>query len=275
MKIVRIYNNNVVVAIEDGKEYVVTGNGIGFQRKVNDKVDKTRIEKMYTFEDQQKKQFHELLNRTPIVYFQIAEAIANKAIEELQIELSNQIFISLTDHLWYAADRKKRNLEIPNLMHDEIKSLYKDEYRIGLWALRLIQANLGIQFSKDEASYIAMHIVNATVGNQVRDAKRIVAFVKDVQTVIENVFGISFADESLDTSRLSTHLKFLAQHIFVKEKKEPLNLDQMYTLMINKHEKMELCVENIFDIVKLNYHYTLSKDELVYLMIHINKIVSL
>ncbi|MDH6368167.1 MULTISPECIES: PRD domain-containing protein [unclassified Breznakia] len=275
MKISRIYNNNVVVAVDGDNEYVVTGNGIGFNRKVHDDVDQNRVEKVYSFEDQQKKQFAELLNRTPIMYFQIAEAIATKAVNEMDIELSNQIFISLTDHLWYAADRKKRGLEIPNLMHDEIKSLYKDEYRIGLWSLRLIQANTGIQFPKDEASYIAMHIVNATVGNKVRDAKRIVAFVKDVQTIIENVFGISFSDESLDTSRLSTHLKFLAQHIFIKDTKEPLNLDQMYTLLINKHEKMELCVENIFDIVKLNYHYTLTKDELVYLMIHINKIVSI
>ncbi|OCN04832.1 hypothetical protein A4S06_10365 [Erysipelotrichaceae bacterium MTC7] len=274
MKIVRVYNNNVVAATDGNKEFILTGNGIGFKMKANDEVNQTLIAKQYSLEDRQKTQFHELLSRTPILYFQIAEAIASKAKKDLKIELSNQILISLTDHLWYAASRKKRNVEIANLMHNEIKSLYKDEYKIGLWALKLIEANTKIKFSIHEASYIAMHIVNATVGNQSRNAKRILHFVKDIQTIIENVFDVSFDNESLNTSRLQTHLKFLAQHIFTNENKNPLDLDAMYTYLLDGNNRMERCMENITEIVKMNYRYVLKKDEKVYLMIHISKIIS-
>lgn len=274
MKIIRIYNNNIIAAQDGNKEVILTGNGIGFKKKANDEVDPQKIDKKYTFEDQQKTQFQQLLNRTPILYFQIAESIASRAVKQLNIELSNQILISLTDHLWYAVERKKKNLQMPNLMLNEIKVLYKNEYKVGLWAIKLIQANTQIELGENEASYIAMHIVNATLGSGKETATKILRFVKDVQTVIENTFDISFDEDVLDFSRLLTHLKFLAQHIFSNEEKEPMNMDQMYSLLIGNHERMERCIDNITEIVNMNYRYQLTQDEKVYLLIHINKIIS-
>ncbi|MDQ0362628.1 PRD domain-containing protein [Breznakia pachnodae] len=274
MKIIRIYNNNIIAALDGDKEVILTGNGIGFKKKANDEVDPQKIDKTYTFEDQQKTQFQQLLNRTPILYFQIAESIASRAVKQLNIELSNQILISLTDHLWYAVERKKKNLQMPNLMLNEIKVLYKNEYKVGLWAIKLIQANTQIELGENEASYIAMHIVNATLGSGKETATKILRFVKDVQTVIENTFDISFDEDVLDFSRLLTHLKFLAQHIFSNEEKEPMNMDQMYSLLISNHERMERCIDNITEIVNMNYRYQLTQDEKVYLLIHINKIMN-
>lgn len=106
-----------------------------------------------------------LLERTPILYFRIAEVIARKACETLKIEVSPQLLISLSDHIHYAAERKKQNINVPNFMLNEIKTLYKREFKVGLWALKLIQANTEISFPEDEAGYIAMHIVNATLNN--------------------------------------------------------------------------------------------------------------
>lgn len=274
MKIIRIYNNNIIAAKDGNKEVILTGNGIGFKMKANDEVDPQKIDKKYTFEDQQKTQFQQLLNRTPILYFQIAESIASRAVKQLNIELSNQILISLTDHLWYAVERKKKNLQIPNLMLNEIKVLYKNEYKVGLWAIKLIHANTQIELGENEASYIAMHIVNATLGSGKETATKILRFVKDVQTVIENTFDISFDEDILDFSRLLTHLKFLAQHIFSNKEKEPMNMEQMYSLLISSHKQMERCINNITEIVNMNYRYQLTQDEKVYLLIHINKIMN-
>lgn len=274
MKIVRIYNNNIIAAKDGTKEVILTGNGIGFQKKANDEVDEQKIDKKYTFEDAQRTQINQLLNRTPILYFQIAEAIARRATQTLNIQLSNQILISLTDHLWYAVERKKRDVQMPNLMLTEIKTLYKDEFKVGLWALKLIEANTHIKLGEHEASYITTHIVNANLGNSSSNATKILRFVKDIQTIIENTFHLSFDENGLDFSRLQTHLKFLAQHIFLNQQKEPMDLNQLYSLLINNHEKMERCINNIYEIVKMNYRYELTQDEKVYLMIHINKIIN-
>ncbi|WP_459914073.1 CAT RNA binding domain-containing protein [Enterococcus thailandicus] len=48
LKILRILNNNVVVALNDeGKEIVLMGNGLGFQKKQGFKVDSDSIEKVF------------------------------------------------------------------------------------------------------------------------------------------------------------------------------------------------------------------------------------
>ena len=48
MKIVKIFNNNAVATISKNKEdLILTGSGIGFQKKIGDEVDPGKIEKKY------------------------------------------------------------------------------------------------------------------------------------------------------------------------------------------------------------------------------------
>lgn len=274
MKIIRIYNNNILSANRDGEEVIITGNGIGFGKKVNDLVDSNKIDKIYTFKDQQKSQLQDLLAKVPVIYFRIAEVIAEKAAKALNISLSNQILISLSDHIGYAIERKKNNQHISNLMLNEIKSIYKKEFKVGLWALKVIEANTKIVLDEDEAGYIAMHIVNATIGNENNITSMILRFIKDIQRVIEKNFSITFEQQTLNYSRLVTHLKFLGQHIFNNENKKIENLDHLYDMLINCHPLMYPCIDEISKITKEKYQYQLEKYELVYLMIHLSKIVN-
>lgn len=273
MKIVRVYNNNIIAASNNDHEVILTGIGIGFRKKPGDDVDQAKIDKTYTFENKQRAQFNHILQHTPLLYFRIAEAIAERATETLNITLSNQILISLTDHLCYAVERKKKNLMIPNLMLSEIKTLYKDEYKIGLWALKLIEVNTKISLGEHEASFIAMHIVNATLGDSSRNATKIIRFVRDIQTVIEDHFDVEFDENDLDLTRLQTHLKFLAQHILLKNEKQFDDPGELYEFLIKNHHKMLACIQSISKTIKENYNYTLEKYEEVYLMIHVRKVI--
>ena len=48
MKIVKVFNNNIVAAITSTKkEALVTGAGIGFQKKTGDLLDESKITKCY------------------------------------------------------------------------------------------------------------------------------------------------------------------------------------------------------------------------------------
>ena len=47
MKIKKILNNNMVCVDHGGKEMIVSGKGIGFKRKKGEKIDISRVEKMY------------------------------------------------------------------------------------------------------------------------------------------------------------------------------------------------------------------------------------
>ena len=51
MIIERVYNNNVVLVKENNKELILTGCGIGFQKKIGQLADKSKIEKKFIAED--------------------------------------------------------------------------------------------------------------------------------------------------------------------------------------------------------------------------------
>ena len=47
-RITRVINNNVVAAVDDeSHELVLMGNGIGFHRKLGDRVDPAAVEDLY------------------------------------------------------------------------------------------------------------------------------------------------------------------------------------------------------------------------------------
>lgn len=52
MKIAKVINNNVISVVnEQGKELVVMGRGLAFQKKSGDDVDEARIEKVFTLDN--------------------------------------------------------------------------------------------------------------------------------------------------------------------------------------------------------------------------------
>ena len=56
MKIIKIFNNNSIAALSDELgDIILTGSGIGFQKKIGDLVDESHIEKTYIFKDKSEK----------------------------------------------------------------------------------------------------------------------------------------------------------------------------------------------------------------------------
>lgn len=281
MRIFRIFNNNVVATLtDDKKEAVVQGSGIGFKKKPGDLIDQSKIEKQFILHDEERAKFDKLMEDMPIEYFQIAQEIARLARKQLQIQLSNQVLISLTDHISFAIEREKQGVRLPNLMLNEIRCLYPSEFQIGCDGLALIQTHTGIALTQDEAGYIAIHIVNAQLNVGSENTTNILRLSKGVIHIIEDIYGLDFKDDNLACSRLLTHLKFLAQRIFTKQDtlfKENENMEDWltttYGTLRKKDKKMHLCMETITTYIRSKFAYTLSQEEQVYLMIHLVKVV--
>lgn len=274
MKIIRLFNNNIVATItDDNKEVIVQGSGIGFKKKVGDLIEEDKIEKRYFIEDESKSKFNEIFENTPIEYFQAVEEIIGIASKELDIKLSSQIIISLTDHIFCAVERLKEGLILPNLMSNEIKSLYSEEYKIGLRALDIVEKYTGEKLPVDEASYIAIHIVNACLDIGTNNTRKILVLCSGVSKILKEIYNIDLTENRLDYSRLTTHLKFLAQRIITDSTKTVDEVDDLYDLLKRKDSKLELCVEKVEEYIKTTFNYEILKQEKVYLMVHLLKVI--
>ena len=109
MKIRKVINNNIVNASdEDGKEVIVLGNGVGFQKKKGDVLERERIEKVFHLSNEKLSQFEQLVNSIPLSSIRTSEKVIAYAKKELNTELNDNIYIALTDHLNYAIERKEQ-----------------------------------------------------------------------------------------------------------------------------------------------------------------------
>ena len=68
MKIAKILNNNVVVVQDErGREQVVMGRGLAFQKRVGEALDTARVEKVFALQsDELVRRLGELLSQIPL-----------------------------------------------------------------------------------------------------------------------------------------------------------------------------------------------------------------
>ena len=272
LKILKVFNNNSIVAISDELgDIILTGSGIGFQKKIGDLVDESKIEKTYLFKDEQKKRFEQSIAEVPAVYFEIANKIVAKASKDLETDFSGEIFTAISDHLSFAVKRKKEHVYLPNIILNETKTLYKKEYQVGLWALDYIEKKIGIRLDDDEAGYLALHLVNFSFNDKANNAIRIVTLTKEVLNVIKTTMKIELEEDSIGYARISIHLKYLAERIFSNEEVNFEDTTSDIRDMLKENARLALCINRIVKLIKDRYDYTLSPDEQTYLCIHIKR----
>ena len=272
LKILKVFNNNSVAAISDELgDIILTGSGIGFQKRIGDEVDESRIEKTYFFKDDQQKRFEQSIETVPTIYFEITNKIVNQANKELDTDFSGEIFLAISDHISFAVKRKKEEIYLPNVVLSETKVLYKKEYKVGLWALDYIEEKTGIRLDDDEAGYIALHLVNFSLDNKANNATKIVTLTKEVLNVIKLSMKVDLEEDSLGYARISTHLKYLAERIFRDEIDELQDTTADIREMLKEDLRLSLCINRIVKLIRDRYDYELSPDEQTYLCIHIKK----
>ena len=182
--------------------------------------------------------------------------------------------VGMIDHITYAVERKKNGIEIPNLMLHEIKSLYQEEFVLGMEGLDEIEKATGVRLSEHEAGYITMHIVNASLGENKESITRIFQFTNGVVNIIEEVFDLDFSEDEIAAARLNSHLKFLAKRILLNQPTTEDQVEEFYDLFMRKNKRFKTVIKKISAFMTENFSHELTQQEAVYLMVHINKAIS-
>ncbi|MCY8520840.1 BglG family transcription antiterminator LicT [Bacillus atrophaeus] len=274
MKIAKVYNNNVVSVInEHDKESVIMGRGIAFQKKAGDKVEEGRIEKIFTLENKDvSEKFKTLLYEIPLECMEVSEEIISYAKMRLGKKINDSIYVSLTDHINFAIERHKKGLDIKNALLWETKRLYKEEFSIGKEALLMVEKKTGISLPEDEAGFIALHIVNAELNEEMPNIISITKVMQETLSIVKYHFNIEFDEESLYYYRFVTHLKFFAQRLFNGTYMESSD-DFLFETVKEKYHCAYKCTEKIKQYIQKEYDHELTSEELLYLTIHIERVV--
>ncbi|MDR0124185.1 MULTISPECIES: BglG family transcription antiterminator LicT [Bacillus] len=275
MEIIKVLNTSVVLAKrDDGKEIIVMGKAIGFKNKQGSLIQESDIQKIYVLEDQStSNDLAELMRETPEEFLIMTDEIISYAKRRLSTHLNEHLYISLTDHLFMATKRFKENLTIQNRLLWEVKKFYPEEFSIGMHALELIEKQLGIQLPEEEAANIAFHLVNAQqTKDNLNQIVMMTNMVKDILNIIKMHYKIDIPTDTINYSRFLTHLQFFVQRLLENKMLKTDDHDLMDQIMRKYPEEVK-CVEKIEKYIKTNVDYTISNDEKMYLIIHVNRVV--
>lgn len=273
MEILKIINNNIVSATdEDGNEVVAMGRGLGFKRKPGQDIAETEIEKIFRIDNQDSmERFKKLLKGLPMEYVQLADEIISCAKENLDIMLSETVYLTLTDHISFVIDQCKAGRSFTNILHEEVKRFYSDEYTVGLKAVEMIRERTGCALDADEAASIALHLVNAEFDMSVKDTWVMTNMIQDMLSMIEQELQIENQD-SLYKGWLSINLKFLA-HRMLKLPPDQAGPNPELAEFSKSHYSREYqLADKVNQYVVEKYECRMTEEEKLYLVLHIGRI---
>lgn len=273
MKITKILNNNVVISKINGEERIVMGAGIAFGKKNGQAIEKDKIDKIFRMTSDEQERMLTLIKELDDDVLLISQEIIVEANKLYKEPLSESIYISLTDHINYAIKRHKEGTVINNPLLYEIKRLYPDEYKIGLFGIDRIAKHFNLDMPKDEAGFIAMHIVNANMNESISNVYEITKITQSIVNLVRYHFNLDVSEEELSYARFITHLKFFSQRLINSESLEEVMDISLLASLQRKYSESNRCVDKIGYFLKRNYNHDLSNDERVYLILHIARLL--
>lgn len=192
---------------------------------------------------------------------------------ELDTKFNDNLYLSLMDHIYFTIKRYHENMLIQNRLLFETKLMYPEEFRVGNEIVQKMNKMFNVDLPEDEAAFIALHFVNANLGTDNPSSKTQDKIVQDMLTIIKNYFKLSINSDTLQYVRLVTHLKFFAQRITQKKMQATSGGDvQLFSVVKERYSISYECVQRISQYLQIEYGYSISDEEKLYLTIHIERI---
>ena len=272
MKIEKVINNNIVLSRDNNdNEIILMGRGLGFNVKSNELIDVSKIQKTFVI-NEPSNSFLQALLQMPIQYIELAEDIVSYATSILQKKITDNVYVSLVDHIETSIERYHGNIKLKNVLLWEVKQFYKDEFKIGLYALKRIKELYQIEMLEDEAAFIAIHFVTSQLEESIPTVYKVTTFMNEVIQFVEQYFNVVLDVDSSSYFRFTTHLKYFAQRLFSQMKVKDSDDKELLNVIMNRYPEAYACTQQLKLRIQEKYGYQLSDDECLFLTIHITKV---
>lgn len=269
MQILRIFNNNVVLARRGSEDVVVTGRGIAFGAKKGDVLDESKVQRVFVPSDGRDPDHSgQMIAGLP------AEDIhrVTAALEAVGAKPSITLVTAVTDHIINALERASRGEEIAYPLRAEVQHLYPAEYAQGERLLEHINILFDATLPTTEATALAMHLVNAGFNTgDLAHTYRMTGLIQQMMQIIAAEFGVEFEAASINVARFITHIRYLFVRLEQGKQLERGNSPLVRELTRSYPREVE-CARKVAAVVELRFDTALTEDEIAYLALHIARL---
>lgn len=273
MRAIRRINNNAAIC-EDGKghQLVALGRGIGFGDLPRE-VPLADVRRTFYGIDSK---YLPLIEQLDPKVIEFSAQLADVARSSVSSELSPNLPITLADHIEFALKRTREHMVVQMPLAYDVQLNFPVQYRLGEVAVNGINKTFKVRMPRNEAVGIALSIVNSTVSASVttsHDEERRQRLIDKATKVVEEEFGVTVKRESFDYARFATHVRYLLDRL---EKGEPLDTQnsELYPTLAEQFPRATACAREIARLVEGAYDSTLTQEEVVYLILHVNRVAA-
>ena len=272
MKILQVFNNNVVLAVDElGRDVVLTGRGLGFKRQRGDTVDESLIGRRFVPAENPGAVARLLADIPPGLLALIDEQFG-AAVRSLGSSLPPLAIISAADHIFQAVERVRQGLQMDYPLRVEVAHLLPEELRVAEELLRRLNDRLPVTLPDGEATALAMHLFHAVTGNTNMEQTFIqTALIQQIFGLIAESHGPSFDPHSLDAARFAAHLRyFFARAVAGRQLHgETSAIGRVLTV---ENPSAHQLARRTRALLELRLNLPVSEDEVVYLTIHLARL---
>ena len=206
----------------------------------------------------------------------VASDIVTLADQALDCKLAGNLVISLADHLQYAVERAGDGVSIENPLSHEVAFVYPRETELGHRGVEIVLDRLGVKLPESEVTSIALHLVNAEVDGMgsVQDMDLVMkstVILERATQVIEGQLGQQLDRTSYAYVRFVAHLRFLIRRLMRGGCKETEN-SGLFRQAARDFPDAYRCAAGINEYLKRDYNWSCSDEEMLYLMMHVNRL---
>lgn len=271
-RIEKVLNHNTVIAVgsDDNKEYLIMGKGIGFGKKVTERIETRSEDTIYTLQTSTERGNNkDLAKSVSPSCLEIADVVYKEAQKVFGQVDSNMIF-PLADHLEYAIKRIEEKEQMSNPLTEDIRLLFHMEYQVAQSAIPVLKEKAGVDIGEDEIGFIALHIHSAIENEKISQSMQMAQAVRTCVSKVEAETGTKIDVKSLSYNRLMNHVRYMI-----------IRVNRGEELKVNMNEYMEITFPQSFQIAKEiceeignDIKCTLCKTEIGYLAMHIERVTN-
>lgn len=270
-KVIKVLNNNTILALFEHQEVIIMYKGIGFAKKADTYIEVPAYAKKYIMQkgNSENRRSSDVIHDMDPVYLEIASEIIRLTGEKFK-NVDEGVLLPLADHICYAIKRQDENIMPLNPFLNDIRLLFPEEYEVSLQGKAVIEKLVAKTINDDEVGYITLHVHSAISSNPISDTMEATRIIHESIENLQTDLNIIIDTQSISYARLMNHIKFLILR---------LNTDEELQMDISEFtkEKFPFAYERALQICGA-LSKTLKKNvpgnEIGYLALHLERILS-
>ena len=275
MRVIKNINNNVSICLDSrGQEVVAFGKGIGFAKPPYD-IDISRVQRTFYDIDPV---YIDTIQHVPSEMIEIATKVIDFARTRVDYLMNSSVVFTLADHLAFTVKRFQEHMRLDMPLYHDVRVLYEEETEIGEYALKLVEERIGVRLPKEEATGIALHLINAGAASRTISGKPGNATaIEHIRGIVEGALGIHIDERSQDYARFVLHLQYLIKRGNRADGSladRELGVASLMEPLKEQYPNVHACAVQIVEYIHRIFDFDFGDDEVLYLMLHLNRLQS-